>query len=111
MLSCAGADRLQTGMRGAFGKPMGKAARVYIGKILISVRCRDRDVKNVMECLRRGKNKFAGRMKIVTSQKWGFTQFGKAEFQRLKDAGKIVPAGDHVKLVSEHGPLSRLPLF
>ena len=38
MLSCAGADRLQTGMRGAFGKPIGKAARVDIGTILMSVR-------------------------------------------------------------------------
>merc|ERR1711970_1280900 len=28
MLSCAGADRLQTGMRGAFGKPQGLVARV-----------------------------------------------------------------------------------
>ena len=28
MLSCAGADRLQTGMRGAFGKPEGVCARV-----------------------------------------------------------------------------------
>merc|ERR1711971_807826 len=27
MLSCAGADRLQTGMRGAFGKPQGTVAR------------------------------------------------------------------------------------
>merc|ERR1712042_323972 len=31
MLSCAGADRLQTGMRGAFGKPQGLVARVNIG--------------------------------------------------------------------------------
>ena len=38
MLSCAGADRLQTGMRGAFGKPIGKVARVKIGSILYSVR-------------------------------------------------------------------------
>merc|ERR1711924_311301 len=30
MLSCAGADRLQTGMRGAFGKPYGTCARVDI---------------------------------------------------------------------------------
>eukprot|EP00094_Tigriopus_californicus_P005629 TCALIF_05426-PA protein Name:"Similar to RpL10 60S ribosomal protein L10 (Bombyx mandarina)" AED:0.18 eAED:0.18 QI:0/0/0/1/1/1/3/0/183 len=32
MLSCAGADRLQTGMRGAFGKPQGTVARIYISK-------------------------------------------------------------------------------
>ena len=33
MLSCAGADRLQTGMRGAFGKPQGTVARVHIGQV------------------------------------------------------------------------------
>jgi len=36
MLSCAGADRLQTGMRGAFGKPQGTCARVAIGQVLLS---------------------------------------------------------------------------
>ncbi|GFZ20007.1 ribosomal protein L16p/L10e family protein [Actinidia rufa] len=41
MLSCAGADRLQTGMRGAFGKPQGTCARVAIGQVLLSVRCKD----------------------------------------------------------------------
>merc|ERR1711930_19748 len=41
MLSCAGADRLQTGMRGAFGKPQGTVARVNIGESLISLRCKD----------------------------------------------------------------------
>ena len=41
MLSCAGADRLQTGMRGAFGKPQGVCARVSIGQILLSIRCKD----------------------------------------------------------------------
>jgi len=41
MLSCAGADRLQQGMRHAFGKPFGTAARVEIGDILMSMRIRD----------------------------------------------------------------------
>lgn len=41
MLSCAGADRLQTGMRGAWGKPNGSVARVNIGQILLSLRTRD----------------------------------------------------------------------
>jgi large subunit ribosomal protein L10e len=41
MLSCAGADRLQTGMRGAWGKPNGTVARVNIGQIILSVRTRD----------------------------------------------------------------------
>ena len=41
MLSCAGADRLQTGMRGAWGKPNGSVARVNIGQIILSLRTRD----------------------------------------------------------------------
>ena len=41
MLSCAGADRLQTGMRGAFGKPYGTCARVDIGQVLLSIRTRE----------------------------------------------------------------------
>ncbi|RWW34088.1 hypothetical protein GW17_00001178, partial [Ensete ventricosum] len=35
MLSCAGADRLQTGMRGAFGKPQGTCARVSIVSTMV----------------------------------------------------------------------------
>ena len=55
MLSCAGADRLQTGMRGAFGKPQGLVARVDIGQILISCRCKNNAVPHVVEALRRAR--------------------------------------------------------
>ena len=61
MLSCAGADRLQTGMRGAFGKPIGLTARVKIGTILYSIRCKDNAINHAIEAFRRGKNKFPGR--------------------------------------------------
>ena len=47
MLSCAGADRLQTGMRGAWGKPNGSVARVNIGQILLSVRTRDQRTSSI----------------------------------------------------------------
>merc|ERR1711893_373778 len=67
MLSCAGADRLQTGMRGAFGKPQGTVARVDIGESLISVRARDQHKEKVIEALRRAKFKFPGRQKIFVS--------------------------------------------
>ena len=46
MLSCAGADRLQQGMRQAYGKPYLKAARVEIGTILMSIRTRPENVKD-----------------------------------------------------------------
>ncbi|GMP48842.1 hypothetical protein CsSME_00016056 [Camellia sinensis var. sinensis] len=70
MLSCAGADRLQTGMRGAFGKPQGTCARVAIGQVLLSVRCKDGNSHHAQEALRRAKFKFPGRQKIIVSRKW-----------------------------------------
>nr|PNR31114.1 hypothetical protein PHYPA_027431 [Physcomitrium patens] len=71
MLSCAGADRLQTGMRGAFGKPLGVCARVNIGQVLLSVRCKDNNNIHAQEALRRAKFKFPGRQKIIVSRKCG----------------------------------------
>lgn len=65
MLSCAGADRLQTGMRGAFGKPQGVVARVRIGQPLMSVRTYDKHKDSVIEALRRTKFKFPGRQKVI----------------------------------------------
>ena len=70
MLSCAGADRLQTGMRGAFGKTYGTVARVEIGQILFSVRARDIHKDQVLEAMRRAKYKIPGRQKIFVSDNW-----------------------------------------
>ncbi|PJF17524.1 hypothetical protein PSACC_02620 [Paramicrosporidium saccamoebae] len=106
MLSCAGADRLQTGMRGAFGKPIGTVARVDIGQILISIRTKDANKAIVMEALRRCKFKFPGQQKIIVSRKWGFTHLSREEYEEARDAGKVIPDGAHVKYVNGHGPLS-----
>merc|ERR1712124_59837 len=108
MLSCAGADRLQTGMRGAFGKPQGLVARVRIGQILLSVRCRNSAVPAVWEALRRAKYKFPGRQKIVQTDKWGFTRFSKDEYLQLKSEGRIIPDGCYAKILNVRGPLSRV---
>ena len=70
MLSCAGADRLQTGMRGAFGKPQGTVARVHIGQVIMSIRTKLQNKEHVIEALRRAKFKFPGRQKIHISKKW-----------------------------------------
>jgi len=37
MIATAGADRLQEGMRKAFGKPIGLAARVYVGTVVMEI--------------------------------------------------------------------------
>merc|ERR1712110_1203554 len=106
MLSCAGADRLQTGMRGAFGKSYGTVARVKIGQILASIRCREGVSKHALEALRRAKYKIAGRQKIFTSCKWGFTKDLKADFAEGRKSGRIIKAGIGCQYDNGHGPLS-----
>lgn len=105
MLSCAGADRLQTGMRGAFGKPTGTVARVKFNQILISVRSKDNVAKHVLEALRRAKFKFPGRQEVVTSNKWGFTKFPRAEYEKLRAAGLLINDGVNVKYINGRGKL------
>jgi len=108
MLSCAGADRLQTGMRGAFGRTYGKVARVHIGQVLISVRCREDKCENAVEALRRAKFKFPGRQKIHVSSHFGFTRFKKEDYYKYLAMGRLIPDGTNVKWLSSRGPLKRL---
>lgn len=108
MLSCAGADRLQTGMRRAFGKPNGVAARVDIGQVLISIRTKENFVLKAVEALKRAKYKFPGRQKVFVSNKWGFTKFTKDQFKEYKKRGRIIPDGINCKYIREKGPLERI---
>ncbi|CAI5495151.1 unnamed protein product [Closterium sp. Naga37s-1] len=106
MLSCAGADRLQTGMRGAFGKPQGVCARVAIGQVLLSVRCKEANAAVAAEALRRAKFKFPGRQKVIASRKWGFTKIARADFVKWKQENRLVHDGVNAKLLGNHGPLA-----
>jgi large subunit ribosomal protein L10e len=106
MLSCAGADRLQTGMRGAFGKPTGMVARVNIGQILMSVRTKTSNKAHVIEALRRCKYKFPGRQNIVVSNKWGFTDLTTEEYLALKEKNQLIEQGLHVNVCRARGPIS-----
>jgi large subunit ribosomal protein L10e len=111
MLSCAGADRLQTGMRGAFGKPNGTVARVNIGQIIMSVRSKDTNKATVIEALRRSQYKFPGRQKIVVSKKWGFTSLDRDEYVRRRQMGEVKGDGAYVKFLRRGGPLETLKQF
>jgi len=106
MLSCAGADRLQTGMRQAYGKPTGTVARVEIGQIIFSVRSKDSNEKQVVEALRRAKYKFPGRQNIIVSNAWGFTHFTRKEYEKYKAEGRIIDRGAHSVLRSARGPIT-----
>jgi len=107
MLSCAGADRLQTGMRGAFGKPQGTVARVNIGQIIMSVRVKDAHQANSMEAFRRAKYKFPGRQYILVSKKWGFTKFDRPTYEKYRAEGRLIPDGATSKYLRAHGPLTK----
>eukprot|EP00045_Choanoeca_perplexa_P001725 m.21356 g.21356 ORF g.21356 m.21356 type:complete len:216 (+) comp11129_c0_seq1:149-796(+) len=107
MLTCAGADRLQTGMRGAFGKPMGTVARVNIGQSILSVRSRDANKAHVIEALRRSKMKLPGRQLIIVSRKWGFTKWNREEFEALRETGNLIPDGCHCKLFNNRGSMKK----
>lgn len=124
MLSCAGADRLQTGMRGAWGKPNGVVARVNIGQIILSVRTRDssqyptrpwqRYIVNqvadraiALEALRRSQYKFPGRQKIIISKNWGFTPLRREDYLEKKAAGRVKEDGAYVQFLTNHGPLEQ----
>ncbi|KAG5380288.1 hypothetical protein IGI04_028130 [Brassica rapa subsp. trilocularis] len=89
MLSCAGADRLQTGMRGAFGKALGTCARVAIGQVLLSVRCKDNHGAHAQEALRRAKFKFPGRQKIIVSASAAAAASMKTVVVRFADADAV----------------------
>lgn len=107
MLTCAGADRLQTGMRGSFGKPYGRAARVFVGSQIISIRTREAAVGEAKEALRRARNKFPGEQIIQVSQKFGFTGLYKDEFAKLKEAKRLMSSGSTVAVIREKGSIER----
>lgn len=107
VLSCAGADRLAQGMRGAWGKPAGLAARVDIGQVLISVRTKDNNKATVIEGLRRCRYKFPGQQKIIISKKWGFTNLNREEYMTRRQNGEIKEDGAFVKFLTKKGPLAQ----
>jgi len=106
MLSCAGADRLQTGMRGAYGKPTGTVARVNIGQIILSVRTKDSNRATAIEALRRSQYKFPGRQKIIVSKNWGFTPLRREEYVQRRQEGRVKVDGAYVQFLRNKGPLA-----
>jgi large subunit ribosomal protein L10e len=57
MIATAGADRLQEGMRRAFGKPTGRAARIKAGQPILDIYVNSNAVDTAKEALRVGTTK------------------------------------------------------
>ncbi len=64
MMAFAGADRLQEGMRRAFGKPVGVAAIVDPGTIIVEVRGLKQHVEAIKEALTRASSKLPVKCRI-----------------------------------------------
>ncbi len=62
----AGADRFQTGMRLAFGRPIGTAAQVRPNQKLIEVRINKSSIGAAKEALRRASAKFPTSCRIIS---------------------------------------------
>jgi len=77
-------------MRGAWGKPYGTVARVNIGQILLSIRCKESNAAVIQEALRRARYKFPGRQKIIVSRKWGFTNVNREDYLKLKEDKRVL---------------------
>ncbi|MCD6508833.1 MAG: 50S ribosomal protein L16 [Thermoprotei archaeon] len=69
MIAGAGADRLQDGMRLAFGTPIGRAARVYRGTQIITVKTYPQFIEKAKEALRRASYKLPIPCRIVIEMK------------------------------------------
>jgi len=105
MLSCAGADRLQTGMRHAWGKPMGTAARVAIGAVLMSVRTKDENKNHALEAFRRTGFRFPGKQQALIGDTWGFTKFTRAQYEFLRENNLLQLDGINALRANSRGPL------
>ncbi|MCE4607074.1 MAG: 50S ribosomal protein L16 [Desulfurococcales archaeon] len=68
MMAFAGADRLQDGMRQAFGKPIGTAAIVFPGHIVLEVKGKKQDLAHLKEAARRGGDKLPLPTRIVVKE-------------------------------------------
>jgi len=68
MIFGAHADRLQDGMRRAFGKPIGTAARVKPNQTIITVNVNSEQIETAKEALKRGKAKLPIPCRIVVEK-------------------------------------------
>lgn len=65
MIAGAGADRIQDGMRLAFGKVIGLAARIKPRQPIITIRCNNQFIRQAREALKRAAPKMPTPCKIV----------------------------------------------
>ncbi len=68
MIATAGADRLQEGMRRAFGKPSGRAARVDDGQPIITIGVNKDGVETAREACKVASTKLPMRTRVIVEE-------------------------------------------
>jgi len=71
MIAGAGADRLQKGMRQAFGRPTDRAARMDFGKDLFTIYSYKANLERIKTALARSTRKLSGRYRVVVEETSG----------------------------------------
>ncbi len=71
MLTGAGADRIQGGMKAPFGKPNDRAARLRKNQTLFSVKTKLKNVKHVKAAYKRAQAKLSGDYKVEVKELGG----------------------------------------
>ena len=64
MLTGAGADRMQSGMKHSFGKAMGTAAQLKPGKTIFTVDVNESDVEFAKKALEKTKSRIPGKVRV-----------------------------------------------
>ncbi|MEN2497352.1 MAG: hypothetical protein MHMPM18_005177 [Marteilia pararefringens] len=106
MLSCAGADRLQSGMRKSFGKCTRRAARIQNNDHIISIRTNYKHRKAVHRALLSANLKFPNGAYVIESPNWGFTDVPREEYAKMRADRKIAPMGTSLAHIKTKGPLA-----
>ena len=65
-------------------------ARVNIGQVILSIRCKDANAPVIQEALRRARYKFPARQKIIVLKKWGFMNVNKEDYLKLKAEKRVI---------------------
>jgi len=68
MITGAGADRMQSGMKHSFGKPVNLAARVYAGNKIFIIACAKEKIPEVHKILSRARAKLPGKYTLIVEK-------------------------------------------
>uniref|UniRef100_A0A8C0YY88 Ribosomal protein L10e/L16 domain-containing protein n=1 Tax=Canis lupus familiaris TaxID=9615 RepID=A0A8C0YY88_CANLF len=108
VLSCAGADRIQTGSRVPLESPRHSSQGPHWPNRHIHLYQVQNKV-HVIEALCRAKSKFLDHQKIHISKKWGFPEFNAHEFEDVATEKLFISDGCRVKYIHNYGPLDEWP--